>query len=124
MAKTVCKLFGLVLLLVGLVGFAKADLLGMHLTTLHNIVHIATGLIALYLGFSGSYAAARTFCLVFGVIYLLLGVVGFLAPNVVASLIGMNMGGENLTPDNIVHVLLGVVFLAVGAGKPPALVRA
>ena len=66
------------------------------------------------------------FCLVFGVVYLLLGVVGFVmgAPGV-SSIAGMTMEDSKLWKvlpktlelgkmDHIVHCLLGVVFLAGG----------
>jgi uncharacterized membrane protein len=120
MAKTVCKIFGIVLLLVGIVGFLQPTLLGLHLTTLHNIVHLLSGAIALYYGFSGSYAGARTFSQVFGGIYLLLGLLGFIAPNVIMSIIGHTAAGsENLMPDNVVHLLIGAVFLVVGFLRAP-----
>ena len=122
MAKTLCKIFGIVLVLVGIAGFLKEDLLGMHLTTIHNIVHLLTAAIALYFGFYGTDAAARTFCQVFGAIYLLLGIGGFVAPDVVANVIQSHTL-MNLTPDNIVHLLVGAVFLIVGllpAPKPAA----
>jgi uncharacterized protein DUF4383 len=124
MAKTLCKIVGVVLLIVGLAGFAMPNLLGMHLTGIHNVVHLLTAAIALYLGFAGSPGAARTFCIAFGAIYLLLGVLGFIAPGVVAAVIGhegMASAGE-LMPDNAVHVLLGAAFLFVGLTTPkPAL---
>jgi len=115
MPKTLCKIVGVVLLVVGVAGFARPHLLGMHLTPIHDVVHLATAAIALYLGFAGSYAAARTFCIVFGVVYLGLGVLGFVAPGVVAALIGHPpVSAGELTPDNAVHVLLGAAFLIVG----------
>jgi len=52
MAKTVCKILGVVLLLVGVVGFAAPGLLGAHLNMAHNVVHIVSGAIALYFGFA------------------------------------------------------------------------
>jgi len=118
MAKTLCKILGVVLLIVGLVGFASPNLLGMHLTPIHNIVHLVTAAIALYLGFAGSPEGAKTFCAVFGAIYLLLGILGFAAPGVVASIIGHPgpVTSADLTPDNAVHLLLGIVFLAAGLG--------
>src|SRR5262245_2731067 len=76
MAKTVCKILGVVFLLVGVIGFVKSDLLGTHLSMAHNVVHLVSGVIALYLGFAGSLAAARAFCLVFGIVYLGLGILG------------------------------------------------
>jgi hypothetical protein len=73
MATTVCKVLGVVFLLVGCIGFAKPDLLGAHLTPPHNAVHIISGVIALYFGFAGSLSGAKAFSLVFGVVYLALG---------------------------------------------------
>ena len=119
MAKTVCKLLGLIFLIVGLAGIFSHNLLGAHLNMAHNMVHIVSGVVALYFGFSGSYSGARGFCLLFGIVYLLLGVCGwflgtgaehmFNIPNASSPLL---MLGKM---DHIIHVLLGVVFLAGGA---------
>ncbi|HEY7511055.1 MAG TPA: DUF4383 domain-containing protein [Vicinamibacteria bacterium] len=115
MVKTFNKVAGVVLLVVGLAGFAMPNLLGMHLTPVHNIIHLLTAALALYMGFAGSLDAARTFSIAFGAVYLLLGVLGFVAPGVVTAVIGHPPApaGE-LTPDNAVHLLLGAAFLAVG----------
>ena len=43
MAKTVCKILGVVLLLVGVCGFVAPRLLGAHLTPAHNVVHLLSG---------------------------------------------------------------------------------
>lgn len=116
MAKTVSKIIGIALLLVGIVGFFADNLLGLHLTPIHNIVHLATAFVALYFGFVGSSRAANSFCQVFGVVYLLVGLLGFIAPTVVVSLLmGHSMDtAPSLIMDNIVHLLLGVVFMVVG----------
>lgn len=106
MTKLICKVLGFVFLLVGLIGFATPHLLGMHLTPIHNVIHLASGALALYFGFAASDAAAHAFCWAFGIIYLLIGVLGFVAPGVVASLLGhggMNMTAGALAPDNVVH---------------------
>lgn len=128
MAKTICKILGVVFLLVGLVGFVMPGILGMHLSVVHNLVHIISGAIALYLGFAGSLSAARMFCIAFGIVYLLLAICGFLLGSDQAPTIaGMaNMGRDAKlwrvipgqlefgTMDHIVHVLLGVIFLIGG----------
>jgi hypothetical protein len=126
MAKTLCKILGVVLLIVGLCGFAAPNLLGFHLTPIHNIIHLLTAAIALYLGFAGSAQGAKTFCAVFGGIYLLLGILGFAAPNVVAQIIGHPgpVTSGDLTPDNAFHLLLGIVFLAVGLMRPAVVATA
>ena len=113
MAKTVCKILGVVLLLVGLAGFAAPRLLGAHLTLPHNGVHIVSGAIALYFGFAGTLDSAKIFSLVFGVVYLALGVLG----------LALGTGGERMWEvgplmlgqvDHGIHVLLGIIFLAGG----------
>ncbi|MEO8349556.1 MAG: DUF4383 domain-containing protein [Acidobacteriota bacterium] len=120
MAKTLCKVGGLIFLIVGLVGFATPNLMGFHLTLIHNVIHIVTGLIALYLGFAGSYAGAKTFCLVFGVVYLLIAIIGFMAPGTLASILGHAgpMSSADFMPDNVFHLIVGIVFLAVGMMRP------
>jgi hypothetical protein len=113
MAKTVCKILGVVFLLVGVAGFVKSDLLGAHLNAAHNVVHLLSGAIALYLGFAGSLSAAKTFCLVFGIVYLGLGMFG-LAFGVGAQRM-WELGPLHFgQADHGIHILLGVIFLAGG----------
>ena len=116
MAKTVCKLLGVVFVIVGAAGFVAPTLLGAHLMPAHNLIHLVSGAIALYFGFAGSEGAAKGFCLIFGIVYLLLGVAGWFMGTGPERL--LHVGGEMLTlgkVDHIIHVLLGVVFLAGGA---------
>jgi hypothetical protein len=113
MAKTICKILGVVFLLVGVVGFASQGLLGAHLTPPHNVVHILSGVVALYFGFAGSLSGAKTFCLVFGVVYLALGVLGLALgqpPDRMWMVGPLHLGQA----DHGIHVLLGIVFLAGG----------
>ena len=116
MAKTVCKLLGLVLLLVGLLGFTHIlDPLGAHVGPAHashNLIHIVSGVLALYFGFSGGYSAAKTFCLIFGIVYLGLGVYGLV---IVKG--DLNIQQLKLTlghVDHLIHVVVGIAFLAGG----------
>ena len=109
MAKTVAKIMGVLLLLVGVLGFTHVlDALGAHLTPAHNLIHIVSGVIALYFGFAGSLGGAKTFCLIFGLVYLALGI------------IGLTFGELHIGPlllgkvDHVIHVLLGAIFLAGG----------
>jgi hypothetical protein len=123
MTRNLCRIIGVALILVGLAGFAVPTLLGMHLTTIHNVVHVLTGLIAAYIGFAGGAAAARTFCLVFGAVYLLLGIAGFVVPGLVSSILGHPpVSAAELTPDNAFHVLLGAVLLVAAVMAPKAIV--
>ena len=113
MAKTVCKILGVVFLLVGVVGFVAPNLLGAHLTPAHNAVHIVSGVIALYFGFAGTLSGAKTFSLAFGVVYLALGVLG----------LALGTGEDRMwmlgplhfgQADHGIHCLLGIIFLAGG----------
>jgi uncharacterized protein DUF4383 len=125
MAKTIATVLGIVFILVGLVGFIVPGFLGTHLSLAHNLVHIISGAVALYFGLAGTLAGARLFCLVFGAVYLLLGVVGFvlgkegtatvahIGPD--AHLFALIPGQLELgTMDHYVNILLGVVFLIGG----------
>ncbi len=113
MAKTVCKILGVVFLLVGVVGFANQGLLGAHLTPPHNVVHIVSGVIALYFGFAGSLSGAKALSLVFGVVYMALGILGMALGTEAERL--WNVGPLHLgQADHGIHLLLGVVFLAGG----------
>jgi hypothetical protein len=112
MTRKLCQILGVVFLLVGAAGFVKPDLLGMHLTPVHNIIHLVSGGLALYFG-NVAPQNARAFCGVFGTVYLLLGVAGMVAPDLVGSVIGHPPLGDPqaLMPDNVVHILLGGVFV-------------
>jgi hypothetical protein len=119
MAKTVCKILGVVFLLIGVCGFAAPGLLGAHLTPPHNVVLIVSGVIALYFGFAGALSGAKAFALVFGVVYLALGILGM----------ALGSGAEHMwmvgplhlgQVDHGLHILLGVVFLAGGLFTRPS----
>lgn len=117
MAKSVCKLLGIVLLLVGLLGFTNVlDALGAHIGpqhATHNLVHIVSGVLALYFGFAGSLSGAKTFCLVFGAVYLALGVLGLAMGTLNIAALKLVLGQV----DHLIHIVLGVAFLGGGLIK-------
>lgn len=131
MAKTVSTILGTAFLLVGLAGFLAPNLLGAHLTPAHNVVHLASGAAALYFGLRGSPVAARLFATLFGVFYLMLGVMGFWLGNSGESALPlvMRQGVEEHmfqaipghfelgTADHVLHLLLGAAFLIAGAAS-------
>src|SRR5687768_5820479 len=124
MAKTVATILGIGFLLVGVHGFVSPEILGMHLSMAHTIVHLLTGAISVWLGLKGSLSAARTFCIVFGIVYLLLAIAGLLAgspgtPGVAgpqdARLLKIIPGMlEFGTMDHIVHIVLGLIYFFAG----------
>jgi len=113
MAKTVCKILGVVFLLVGVCGFVAPNLLGAHLSPAHNAVHIVSGVIALYFGFAGTLSGAKAFSLIFGVVYLALGILGMALGTGEGRMwmVGPLHLGQ---ADHGIHILLGVIFLAGG----------
>jgi uncharacterized membrane protein HdeD (DUF308 family) len=118
MAKTISTILGIVFLLVGLLGFAAPNMMGMHLSPLHNIIHLVSGALALYFGLKGTWESARTFCLVFGIVYALLGVAGFLFGGADRMLNIIPNQLVLMTADHVVHVILGALFIIGGLSRP------
>ncbi len=122
MARTICKILGVIFIVIGLLGYGTPHLMGMHLSGLHNIIHLISGVLALYFGFATSYTAARAFSIVIGIIYLLLGLIGFASPGAAAALVDAHAApGEmiSMTADNVVHVILGIIFLIGASAHAP-----
>ena len=116
-AQWYCLIFGAVLLLVGAIGFladagfntgSNVDgdkLLGIfEVNGIHNIVHLASG--ALLLAASPKRASAKAVALAFGVVYLIVAIVGFIQGDTVLGLIPVN------TADNFLHVAISALGIA------------
>ena len=82
MLKIIAVIFGVLMLSIGLLGFVpqaleNGKLLGIFaVNTMHNIIHIITGLVALWCGFQ-SIQLARIFFQVFGLVYGVVALLGF-----------------------------------------------
>ena len=112
MVKNVTLVLGVVFLLIGILGFfMSSPLLGLfEVDTVHNVVHLASGIVALFAVSSGvSYA--RLFLIVFGIVYGAVAVIGF-AMN--GSILGIFMVNQ---ADNFLHAAIALVCLAVGFGN-------
>lgn len=120
MVKSLALLFGIVFLVVGILGFVPAVTSGMpdmpmllgifHVNTVHNIVHLASGAVFLLCGLAGA-GPSRTFFKIFGIVYALVAVLGFMNP--AGPLLGMI---SNNPADNYLHTALAVVMLLIGFG--------
>ena len=124
MAKTYCKILAVAMMLTGVLGFVLPHLMGFHLTPVHNIIHLATGALATYLGFAGSYGGAQNFCRIFGLVYGLVAVLGFVAPGLLATILGHpGLSAGDLMPDNAFHVFVTLSSLAAGFAPVPSSMR-
>ena len=117
MLKKIAIAFGAVFIVVGILGFIPAltpdgRLLGLFaVNTLHNTVHLATGIVALAVAMA-SPRAILMFFRVFGVIYALVAILGFFTAGdqPLLGLIAHNRA------DAVLHVLIAVVALWIGFG--------
>jgi hypothetical protein len=116
MAKTLAVLFGIVFLLVGILGFVPAVtkdqmLLGIfHVNTAHNCVHLLSGVIALICGMTG-VGASRLYFKLFGVVYGLVAVLGLIHMGEHTTLLGLI---SNNDADTYLHIGIAAVSLIVG----------
>jgi Domain of unknown function (DUF4383) len=114
--------FGIVYLLVGLLGFtvsgghglADTDggkLLGLFMVNpLHNIAHLLIGALLVLAATRGEVASSRTNTLVGG-LYLVLGVIGLFILNNDVNILALNGA------DNVLHFGSAAVLLAVGLSR-------
>ncbi len=125
-AQLYALVFGAVLLLVGIVGFflsasfATGDAVAQEKETLilfdingwHNVVHLLSGIIGLAM--AGSAASARMFAIGYGVVYVLVTILGFIVGDggLLLSIIPIN------TADNLLHIAIAASGIAVGLASP------
>lgn len=117
MLKKAAMLFGVVFLVVGVAGFIPGitndndHLLGIfHVDGVHNLVHIASGVVALLAARSAAYA--KTYFQVFGLVYALVTVLGFVGgdDSKVLGFLVVNMA------DNFLHLVIALAALYLGFG--------
>jgi hypothetical protein len=109
--QLLAQVVGAVLTLVGVAGFLTGGtLLIFGINPLHNVVHLVSGVLGLAAGFYAGGLWARSYNQGLGVVYLLVTVLGFVAPALAASLLAIN------SADNFLHLVLGIVLAGVGFG--------
>lgn len=116
MLRTAAIIFGAVFLAIGILGFIPGltpdnQLFGVFdVNTAHNIVHLATGVVALACGLT-SWRASRLYFQVFGIVYGLVTVLGlFVGKGEILGFIANNGG------DVVLHLIIAVVALYLGFG--------
>jgi hypothetical protein len=111
-ARTYAQILGVVLILVGLVGLALGNQVWggiLNVDIAEDIVHLITGGILAFVGFGRTdLSVTRNVVGLLGIVYLLVGVLGFTVP----TMFGLIPHGYTAF-DNLLHLVLGVLSLAV-----------
>jgi hypothetical protein len=126
--KTLAQIYvlvlGAVLVLVGILGFLvepsfgigdnaeRGILIAFDINGWHNVVHLLSGIIGLAM--AGSAASARMFAIGYGVVYVLVTILGFIVGDggLLLSIIPIN------TADNLLHIAIAASGIAVGLASP------
>ena len=107
-AKPLTLILGVVFLILGVLGFVQNPVLGLfEIDTMHNAVHLLSGAAAL-ICWSKGLGTTKMYLLVFGAIYGVVAVLGFVKPSPLLGLITVNM------MDNYLHTGIAAVCLIVG----------
>ena len=123
MLRKVALIFGIVFVLVGLIGFitpggmqmgadpAPGHILGMFgVNLLHNIVHLLVGVWGIVA--SRSWGGAKSFLQIGGVVYIVLAILGFFVPTTFGFI---PIGGNDI----YLHAVLGVIMAGLGFTAKP-----
>ena len=115
MLKKAAMLFGVVFILIGILGFipgiTTSDnlLLGLFkVDALHNIVHLVSGIAALAAAMY-TESGAKTYFQVFGVVYALVAILGFVYMD--DSILGFLV---NNMADTLLHTVIALASLYLG----------
>ncbi len=111
MAKKLAVVFGIVFILVGVLGFINNPLVGANgyfvTDAIHNVVHLLIGIILVIAGRKSEGASASAMK-IFGVVYLVLFLNGLVTPDLLLGFVTQNEA------DTWLHLFLGIVLLIAG----------
>jgi hypothetical protein len=108
-------LAGIVLIAAGVLGFLNTSIAGtdanalLRVDSVHNIVHVLTGLVALYIAFGLKGLQQVNAVIGFGILYVIIFVAVLASP----TLFGIFSVAAN-GPIHLIHAVVAVVSLAVG----------
>jgi hypothetical protein len=124
LAQVYALALGATLVLVGIIGFFvepsfgtgdavdRGTLIVFDINGWHNVVHLLSGVAGLAL--AGTAARARVFCVGYGVVYVLVTILGFIVGDggTLLTLIPIN------TADNFLHLAIALTGIGVGLASP------
>jgi uncharacterized membrane protein len=115
MAKKAAMVFGVIFVLIGVLGFLSSPILGLFaVNMLHNIVHVVLGIILIV---AAKGEGAGTALKVISIIYLVVALLGFFM-----ATDGMLFGIlEVNTADNWLHLVLAIVLFGASKGGMKAM---
>jgi hypothetical protein len=112
--KNAFVVMGALMVIVGILGFFQNPLLGLfEVNTLHNLIHVGSGIVTAAVAFRG-IGAMRTWGKLFGFFYLAVAIIGAVVPGGdVLGLLHLNIA------DNLLHLALALFFLYYALLAPP-----
>jgi len=120
LARGYAALIGVILVVVGVVGFFDNPIVGdpsaspLFVTgTVHDMVHLATGFLALYIAFALVGKGQADAVIAFGATYLVIVLLTLLSPNLFGVL-GPSPGYDVNALDQVLHLAVGAVGVGVG----------
>lgn len=124
-SQKVCIALGIFFVFIGLTGVVTPGLMGMHLSVVHNTIHLASGALALWTGYSENSNRSYVTCISLGLLYSAFGVLGFVMGSAGYPNVGYAQMDQYLlriipdsfevgTSDHLIHILIGVTFLVGG----------
>ena len=115
MIQKLAWVFGIVFIVIGILGFIPSLvpgglLLGIFsVDAMHNVVHLVSGVLAIWAAWS-SASYSRLYFKVFGVVYAIVTIIGFIQGDTILGLMMVN------TADNVLHLVIAAVALWAGFG--------
>lgn len=124
-ASLYAGLIGAVLLVAGIIGFFYSASFGspgntdsvlglLEVNAWHNLVHILSGVLGL-VAFASGPRASRTYALVFGIVYVVVAIWGFIIGSHESILGFLPVNAE----DSVLHLILGVLGVGAYAASDP-----
>ncbi|MEX1052157.1 MAG: DUF4383 domain-containing protein [Patescibacteria group bacterium] len=111
MAKSLATWFGLILVVLGVLGFIPGItnddkmIFGIfQVDAVHSIVHIVVGALGLWMGMAGM-DQAKNYLRIFGVVFALFAIIGFFQTDTILGIMATNMA------HTWVYVVLALIFL-------------
>ena len=120
LARAYAALVGVILVAIGIAGFFDNPIVAdpgadplLVTGTVHNMVHLATGFLALYIAFAMVGRAQADAVIGLGILYLVVVLLTFLSPNLF-GILGPSPGYNVNAMGHVLHLVVGLLSVAVG----------